>query len=231
MGTCGCRRCCCRVLGHAKPLGCVIPDPLVRHTPCTALLELIRGGVSILSKGRKLKQNLRIGGEISMRMACIISLALSLTIIPTVIWGVEYSPADEAFKVANIGQLTPYGPGFNEEQRPIWQRMIIIAAKYEDYEIAKKMFEMHDHADGVMATQYSLDLFELYKHNPVFFVASVEHFYKGEFGKFLPIWINETFDVTAADLVKYAMGVSQNTSMERFLRTASEMHQQMINRQ
>lgn len=166
-----------------------------------------------------------------MKMMCIISLWLSLTIVPTVVGGVEYSPADEAFKSASIGQLKPYGPGFNDELRPIWQRMITIAAKYEDYEIAKKMFQIHDEVDGAMATQYSLDLFELYKLNPVFFVASVERFYNGEFGKFLPIWINETFDVTAADLVQHATSVSQNASMERFLRTANELHQQMISRQ
>lgn len=166
-----------------------------------------------------------------MKLFWAVSFLLVLIIVPTFIRAAEYSPSDAAFKSANIDRLKPYGPGFNEEQRPIWQRMIIIAAKYEDYAIAKKMFRIHGQVDGAMFTQYSLDLFELYKQNPLFFVGSVERFYEGDFGKFLPIWINETFDVTAEDLMEHATNVSRNKSMERFLRTANELHQQMLGQQ
>jgi hypothetical protein len=57
----------------------------------------------------------------------------------------------------------------DEDQGPIWQKMMKIAVKYEDYEIIEKILLVRDEVDGVMATQYSLDLFELYKQSPLFF--------------------------------------------------------------
>ncbi len=110
----------------------------------------------------------------------------------------------------------------NEDQRPIWQKMIKIAVKYEDYEIVEKIFIIRNEADGVMATQYSLDLFEI-QQNPLFFINSVDRFFEGEFSKFLPLWINETYDMDINDLKKYSTGHTENKLMKKFLSEAEEI--------
>ena len=51
--------------------------------------------------------------------------------------------------------------------------MIKIAVKYEDYEIVEKIFIIRNEADGVMATQYSLDLFEIYKQKAHCFLSTL----------------------------------------------------------
>jgi hypothetical protein len=163
----------------------------------------------------------------SMKILLVITAFLSLAIFPTFIMADNYSLEDKKFKTINIDKLKPYGPGFNEEQRPIWQQMIKIAVKYEDYEILENMFLIHDEVDGVMSTQYSLDLFEIYKQKPLFFVNSVDQFYRGDFNKFLPIWINETFDIQIKDLTKYAIGITENKVMKIFLITAEELNNQI----
>ena len=104
-----------------------------------------------------------------MRLFLVIVASLLLFIFPLFLIAGEYSAEDEQYKKANIDKLKPYGPGFNEDQRPIWQKMMKIAVKYEDYEIIEKILLVRDEVDGVMATQYSLDLFELYKQSPLFF--------------------------------------------------------------
>jgi len=139
----------------------------------------------------------------------------------------NYSLEDKKTKTINIDNLKPYGPGFNEEQRPVWQKMIKLAVKYEDYDILENMFLIHDKVDGVMSTQYSLDLFEIYKQKPLFFVTSVDQFYRGDFKKFLPIWINETYDVHIKDLKKFATGIAENNVMALFLKTAEELNNQI----
>ena len=162
-----------------------------------------------------------------MKTLLDITVILSLAIVPTFIMADNYSFEDNKTKTVYIDNLKPYGPGFNEEQRPIWQKMIKLAVKYEDYEILENMFLIHDEVDGVMATQYSLDLFEVYKQKPLFFVNSVDQFYRGDFKKFLLIWINETFDIQIKDLKKYAIGITDNKVMALFLKTAEELNDQI----
>jgi len=162
-----------------------------------------------------------------MKTLLAITVLLSLAILPTFIMADNYSLEDNQTKTIYIDNLKPYGPGLNEEQRPIWQKMIKLAVKYEDYDILKNIFLIHDEVDGVMATQYSLDLFEIYKQKPLFFVNSVNKFYRGDFKKFLPIWINETYDVQIKDLIKYAIGITENKVMALFLKTAEELNDQI----
>lgn len=105
--------------------------------------------------------------------------------------------------------------------------MIKIAVKYKDYEIIEKILLVGDEVDGVMATQYSLDLFELYKASPLFFVESVDKFYAGSFDKFLRIWINEAYDIEINDLKEYSIGHTENKIMKKFILKAEELDSQI----
>lgn len=162
-----------------------------------------------------------------MRLFLVIVASLLLCIFPLFLIAGEYSAEDEQYKKANIDKLKPYGPGFNEDQRPIWQKMMKIAVKYEDYEIIEKILLVRDEVDGVMATQYSLDLFELYKQSPLFFIESVDKFYAGNFDKFLRIWINEAYDITINDIKKYSTGHTENKLMKKFLLKAETLDSQI----
>lgn len=162
-----------------------------------------------------------------MRVYIVIAVYLSFFLFSVFTMASEYSLEDEQFKKENIDKLKPYGPGFNEDQRPIWQQMMKIAVKYEDYEIVEKILLVRDEVDGVMATQYSLDLFELYKQSPLFFIESVDKFYAGNFDKFLRIWINETYDIQINDIKKYSTGHTENKLMKRFLLKAEELNSQI----
>ena len=158
-----------------------------------------------------------------MRVYIVIAVYLSFFLFSVFTMASGYSVEDEQFKKENIDKLKPYGPGFNEDRRPIWQQMMKIAVKYEDYEIVEKILLVRDEVDGVMATQYSLDLFELYKQSPLFFVESVDRFYAGNFDPFLRIWINEAYDIVLDDIKKYSTGHSENTLMKQFLLKAEEL--------
>ena len=162
-----------------------------------------------------------------MRLLLVIVASLLLFIFPIFLIAGEYSAEDAQYKKANIEKLKPYGPGFNENQRPVWQKMIKIAVKYEDYEIVEKILLVRDEVDGVMATQYSLDLFELYKQSPLFFIESVDKFYAGNFDKFLRIWINEAYDIVINDIKKYSTGHTENKLMKKFLLKAEELDSQI----
>lgn len=162
-----------------------------------------------------------------MRLFLVIVASLLLFIFPIFLIAGEYSAEDEQYKKANIDKLKPYGPGFNEDQRPIWQKMMKIAVKYEDYEIVENILLVGDEIDGVMATQYSLDTFELYKQSPLFFIESVDKFYAGNFDKFLRIWINEAYDITIDDIKKFSTGHTENKLMKKFLLKAEALDSQI----
>jgi len=162
-----------------------------------------------------------------MRFLLVIFASLLLFIFPILLIAGEYSAEDEQYKKANIDKLKPYGPGFNEDQRPIWHQMMKIAVKYEDYEIVKKILSIRNEVDGVMATQYSLDLFELYKQSPLFFIESVNDFYAGNFDKFLRIWINEAYDIVINDIKKYSTGHTENKLVKKFILKAEELDRQI----
>jgi hypothetical protein len=162
-----------------------------------------------------------------MRLLLSIVSSLLLFIFPIFLIAGEYSAEDEQYIKANIDKLKPYGPGFNEDQRPIWQQMMKIAVKYEDYEIIEKILLVRDEVDGVMATQYSLDLFELYKQSPLFFIESVDKFYAGNFDKLLRIWINEAYDIEIKDIKNYSTGHTGNKLMQKFLLKAEELDNQI----
>ena len=102
-----------------------------------------------------------------------------------------------------------------------------IAVKYKDYEIVEKILLVGDEVDGVMATQYSLDTFELYKQSPLFFIESVDKFYAGNFDKFLRIWINEAYDITIDDIKKFSTGHTENKLMKKFLLKAETLDSQI----
>ena len=54
-----------------------------------------------------------------MRLFLVIVASLLLFIFPIFLIAGEYSAVDEQYKKANIDKLKHYGPGFNEDQRPI----------------------------------------------------------------------------------------------------------------
>jgi ABC-type cobalt transport system substrate-binding protein len=57
-----------------------------------------------------------------MRLLFVITASLLFFIFPIFLIAGEYSEEDEQFKEANIDKLKPYGPGFNEDQRPVWEK-------------------------------------------------------------------------------------------------------------
>lgn len=140
----------------------------------------------------------------------------------------QYTPDEKAFRDKALSSLKPYGPGFNEEQRGAWQRLMEMAVGHEDYEIADRMHSLRNKADGVMYTQYALDMFELYKKNPVFFASSVDRFFLGFYEAFLPIWINEAGDVTAEDLRKRAGKHGGQGKLKKLLDKAAEMEKKLF---
>jgi hypothetical protein len=118
--------------------------------------------------------------------------------------GLEYTDEERAFREEALAALKPYGPGYDQGQREIWQMLIGLAASHEDEEIVRAMFAAGEKADGVMATQFDLDMFELYKQNPAFFARTVKKHFKGGIEGFLPHWINEIGDVSLADVMEHA---------------------------
>lgn len=154
-------------------------------------------------------------------------LFLALFLINSFSWGMEYSSKDKSFRERNLRTLEPYGPGYNEEQRPMWKEFIRMAALYEDFDITARMFALKDKTDGVLSTQYSLDLFDLYKTNPLFFVKAVDRYYKGNFKVFLPVWLNATYDVTIEEIKEVAKRVPNNKQMDAFLKTAVSVYEKM----
>jgi hypothetical protein len=61
-----------------------------------------------------------------MRLLLVIFTSFLLFIFPILLIAGEYSAEDQQYKKANIDKLKPYGPGFNEDQRPIWKQMMKI---------------------------------------------------------------------------------------------------------
>ncbi len=162
-----------------------------------------------------------------MKHSRILVLLLGLICISSDSWGLDYAPKDKSFKDKNLRALEPYGPGLNEEQRPLWQEFIRMAALYEDYDITEKMLSLRDETDGVASTQYSLDLFALYKRNPVFFVKAVDRYYKGKFKVFLPVWLNGTLDITLDEIRTVVKDAPRNASMETFMKSVDSFYQEM----
>jgi hypothetical protein len=158
-----------------------------------------------------------------MKAAWICALCLGLILFASVSSGADYTFKDKSFKEKNLRALKPYGPGFNEEQRALWAEFIRMAALYEDFDITARMFALKDKTDGVESTQYSLDLFDLYKKNPIFFVKALDRYYRGNFKAFLPVWINETQDITTEEIKQVAKGVSKNKLMDTFLKSVDSL--------
>jgi hypothetical protein len=137
-------------------------------------------------------------------MRTFLFVPLLLLICAHAAFGVEYTSEERAFREEAVATLRPYGPGYDEGQREIWQRLIGLAASHEDEEIVRAMFAAGEKADGVTATQFDLDMFELYKQNPAFFARTVKKYFKGGIEGFLPLWINEIGDVSLADVIEHA---------------------------
>jgi len=136
-----------------------------------------------------------------MKAFWISVLSLGLFLLVSASGGAaDYTFKDKSFKEQKLRALTPYGPGFNEEQRTIWNEFVRIAALYEDFDITDRIFELRDKADGIMSTQHSLDLFDICKNNPFFFIRAVDRYYSGNFRAFLSVWINETDEITVQQI-------------------------------
>src|SRR4030067_2383704 len=163
-----------------------------------------------------------------MKASWISVLSLGLILLVSASGGAaDYTFKDKSFKEKNLRTLEPYGPGFNEEQRAIWKEFIRMAARYEDFDITDRIFELKDKTDGVLSTQYSLDLFDLYKKNPLFFMKAVDRYFSGNFKAFLPVWINETEEVAIKEIKDVVKGVPKNKLMDDFLKSADYLYKEM----
>lgn len=164
-------------------------------------------------------------------MRTFLLVPLLLLICAYAAYGLEYTSEESTFREEAIAALKPYGPGFNEEQRGLWQRLIELAASHEDEEIVTAMFAAGEKADGVMAMQYDLDMFELYKRNPAFFARTVKKNYKGGIEGFLPLWINEIGDVTTDDISRYAGEPLTDLVLREFVKKAVKLEKTLSDMQ
>ena len=142
--------------------------------------------------------------------------------------GAEYPLADREYKVAHLHELVPYGPGTNEAVRPVWQRLIRICAEQEDGDITDAIFGVEKRADGITSTQYGLDLYDLFRANPLFFVEAAGRHYSGDFVRILEVWINEAGEVSVFQLEKVLAPFSGNPQVEQFLSTAQRIQRRMM---
>jgi hypothetical protein len=141
----------------------------------------------------------------------------------------EYSKNDKLFKDKYLGSLTPWGPGYNENQSKIWIEFIRISVQYDDYEIISKMFSLKSKTDGAIGTQYSLDLFKIFKKDPCFFVQSVNRYYHQNPSILLSIWINETGDISYKEINQIIHPYINDVSMREFLNAAKELNNKILN--
>ncbi len=140
----------------------------------------------------------------------------------------EYSQADRDYKAAHLNELAPYGPGTNEALRPVWKQLIRICAEQGDNDIADAIFGVMARTDGITSTQYGLDLYDLFRANPLFFVEATERYFRGDFSRMLWVWINEVGDVSVFQLEEQLAPLSDNPQVEKFLSTARRMHREML---
>ncbi len=143
---------------------------------------------------------------------------------------IDYSQEDKNFKKENLSELRAYAPGFNGKQKELWSKFISIAVKHEDYDIIKVMFSFWNKTDAALSTQYALDMFEIYKGNPDFFVKSLNRYYEGDIKKFLPIWINETYDITYEEVIHYTNQISDKELTRKFIEAAKNVNLEMQER-
>jgi len=140
----------------------------------------------------------------------------------------SYSTADQAFKQANLGRLIPHGPGVNEGLGPLWTRFIDMAAKYQDYEIASKIFAARRKAHGATSTSYALDLLKLYQAHPGFFVKSARRHFKGNFWPIFAVWFDGNGTVSLMDIQGPAKRVPGNRLVQEFLEIADSADQKSM---
>ncbi len=160
----------------------------------------------------------------------MLSILVILIVLPCNTLCTDYSQKDKNFKEENLSKLREYAPGFNGKQKELWIKFIFIAAKHEDYDIIKVMFSIRNKTDAATANQYSLDMFELYKRNPNFFVKSLNRYYEGDIKKFLPTWINEAGDIAYEQIINYTDEISNKESAKKFIEAAKNVKQEMQKR-
>lgn len=165
-----------------------------------------------------------------MHIKIMLSVFVILIVLPCNTLCTDYSQEDKNFKEENLSKLREYGPGFNGKQKELWSKFITIAARHEDYDIIKVMFNLRDNTDAATANQYALDMFELYKGNPNFFVKSLNRYYKGDIKKFLPTWINEIGDITYEQVIHYTDQISDKELTRKFIEAAKNVKLEMQER-
>ena len=127
---------------------------------------------------------------------------LSLIILTLVVLGAcNKSHEDYSTKTWKLGKLTAHDPS-TEAANTKWANEIHYVTANEDFQRMKLIFEFHTETDGISANQYSLDLFEIYKRNPVFFIQSVYKFYPQNPPSVIGHWINEVGDFQLEDIIK-----------------------------
>lgn len=159
-----------------------------------------------------------------------LSALFFFTAAPSNVGATGYSAVDEAFKRANLARLAPYGPGANEQMRPFWARFIELAAKYRDYEIASRMFDLRRKADDATSRRYALDLLALYRTRPAFFVRSAHRYFSGDYGEIFAVWFDGSGEVSLIDLQGPAKLAAGDEMVQQFLKVADSADQRMMSR-
>ena len=125
----------------------------------------------------------------------------------------------DKIKVIQKNIIEPHAP-WNKNHNQMWEKNFTKVTKEQNYNLMKKVFEISKKTDGIFSTQYSLDLFEIYKKNPVFFVKSAAKYYNGNYTHILKFWINEVGDITLDDIKKHSKKVSNNSFIIKFIKQA-----------
>ncbi len=74
----------------------------------------------------------------------------------------------------------------------VWKRLIQIAGKKEDEEIASKIFSLNGTTDGGASTMYCHYVQQLFDANPLFFVKSAGTHFSHDYNAILPCFVSES---------------------------------------
>jgi hypothetical protein len=124
----------------------------------------------------------------------------------------------------NTNMLKEHFPGI-KEQDEYWDKLIEKVTKDENYETIVSIFDLSKRTDGITAEQYSLDLFNLYKRNPLFYIESADKYFNGDFSKVMAFWINEAGDIKIDDIKYHSKDFNENPLVVKFILKAEELNE------
>ena len=119
------------------------------------------------------------------------------------------------------GKLAPHDP-FIASHNKKWEDEIEHVTSNEDFERIKEIFNLKQQVDGIFSHQYSIDLFNIYKKNPLFFVKAVYKYYPDRSYEMIDVWINEAGEVSLEDLINAAKHMKDNVLIKKFIKEVSD---------